>query len=435
MRFSAKDRRIMERRLKDRIPAACRAGVRRAPRYALMVAATIVLSPEAWAKVRAREAEAVFTVTGEKKAERNEYTKVYTKEELSKTLPKNPLTTLDERILTEVTQLFRRITANQKKKDQRETLEKLRSTEPDPETYKMHLAALKEPPKGRDTNPQSVAMYMTGELSNAVSDQVKSEIDLFQELNSGLDFDMDLAKLFSSSDGGAKPRSGKVRYGLVLKEIVPDKKAPKRAATSAMGHDLEYAGHADVEWTIGPVAEPAGEKLFNLRNYAAVKPEAPKKESLWSRIKLPKPGFKGRATPQNLGNIAKVDGDNLPQWKIEIDQVEGLYQLDYYTKPDGEKITAEHTVKVPVAGTVELGRRFNDNFEVVQTSAYNILYDKRLPLVSIHYMNIEERYSGSVGKKFDGHAVSVAVRGKAKGVVADEATRPETYSLKYTTRF
>jgi hypothetical protein len=109
--------------------------------------------------------------------------------------------------------------------------------------------------------------------------------------------------------------------------------------------------------------------------------------------------------------------------------------MTYRTKMDGDRLSLEHAFKVPLAGTVALGRRFTDSWEVIETSAYNILYDKRLPLLSVHHMNIEQRYKADLAKSYGNHTVGVEARGEAKGELEDETTRPEAFSLTYTNKF
>jgi hypothetical protein len=58
-----------------------------------------------------------------------------------------------------------------------------------------------------------------------------------------------------------------------------------------------------------------------------------------------------------------------------------------------------------------------------------------MPLLSVHYLNIEQRYAADLGTTVGGTSVSVTARNKAKGVVDDEAKRPESYSVNVTKSF
>ena len=90
MRFSAEDRRQLARRIKNRLPAALTSiRLRRIPQLMLVISATVFLTPEAKAKIEANEVTPVFT-------------KIYSKEELQKKLPPNPVSNLGDRILAEV---------------------------------------------------------------------------------------------------------------------------------------------------------------------------------------------------------------------------------------------------------------------------------------------------------------------------------------------
>src|SRR5690606_31869305 len=138
--------------------------------------------------------------------------------------------------------------------------------------------------------------------------------------------------------------------------------------------ELDYAGHADVTWTIGPLEDQEGERLFNIRP-----PKETKGDSLWHSLRIPEAAFTGKMTPVNFDNLAAIKSeDNLPGWRIEIRQIEDYYILTHITDSKGKKQSEEHTFKVPIVGTLEVGRRFDEEFQVIQTSAYNILIDKRM---------------------------------------------------------
>src|SRR5690606_23849226 len=100
------------------------------------------------------------------------------------------------------------------------------------------------------------------------------------------------------------------------------------------------------------------------------------------------------------------------------------------------------TFKVPVVGTLEVGRRFDDKFHVIQTSAYNILVDKRMPLVSVHYMNMEQRLVGSFAAVYDGHTLELSGSSQGSGTAPTGLSKSkrikymsERYGLKYSKKF
>ena len=125
----------------------------------------------------------------------------------------------------------------------------------------------------------------------------------------------------------------------------------------------------------------------------------------------------------------------MPSWLLSLSQTEGYYNMTHRTEFGGKKVSTEHLFRTPVAGSIEVGRRFSDNWDVLQTSAYNILYDKRMPLLSVHYLNVEQRYSADLGTNIGNTSISVSARNEAKGPIKVEADRPESYSVNVTKSF
>jgi hypothetical protein len=457
MRISAEERRQLNRRLRHRLPQAFRRKLKQLPELVLIVAATFVVSPKAWAQVQAGKLKPTLVTITPKNAAKTPtvgsarieatkvatppktFTKNYTKEELNQKVPKNPVISMQDRIMDELTGLLDRMAKNQSGSSQTSAREKLLTKEPTKDEYLLSLAAMKEEPTSRNPSGDSLRLFLGGEVQKAGSERVKKKINLLDSFNSGMTFDLKIDEIFAE-----KPKEherGEVRYGLILEDITPDRDAPKRAAVTEMGNELQFAGHADVKWTIGPVREKPGRKLFKVENVArseANKDKADGKPSLWSRLRVPKAAISGSITPKNFDNLTKVSQENMPQWEVQAGQVEGYYNLTYVTKTNGERLSETHEVKVPLIGETAIGRRFDDHFQVIQTSAYNILVDKRLPLLSVHYLNVEDRYKGDLTFAFGKNKrkkISISGTGKAKNAATDKEKGTETYDLSYGEEF
>jgi hypothetical protein len=442
MRFDGQDRRMADRRLKNRIPEALKMGLRGAPKVAIIIAATVFVTPEALAKIEGGKAEPLFVMKTDNNAQAKVVEKTYSKAELGKKMPANPIAGMKERIISEMNSLINSVIKNNTSGRSRGKIEKFKPNSYSAYEYNLHIAALKTPPATNSTDSDGLSSHLTQDMKSAVRNRVRSEFSFLDSFSSGLDFNVDFASIFSGG-GSAEPKSqprGNVKYGLVLKDIKTGK-SPNHAALGSMEDQLEFAGHADVQWTIGPVQEASGRRMFNISEKIQ-KPQGPskaEKKSLWDYVSLPKPSFRGKAAPEGVDGAAEsstVSGNaNLPSWRLELAQEEGLYHLVYRTKSTGEKINGEHTFRVPIYGQFALGRRFDDNWHVYQTSAYNILVDKQAPVVSVHYMNMEQRYKADMGYDFSGHKIGVSGKGKATGKVAKEADRPESYSINYGKQF
>jgi hypothetical protein len=317
-----------------------------------------------------------------------------------------------------------------KQQGRSEDLEFLLDRDPDRIDLLHKLSATGVAPTQTESDGVALRTYLGTEMQTALSQKAKGKVTLLNSFNSGMKLDLDLSEAFAKQE--EKTAEGELRYGLILEDVTPDPNAPERAAISDIHEELQYAGHADVKWSIGPVSEKDKRKLFNVAAPAAAAPgKAEQKESLWSRLRIPKAAFKGQVRPKNFENITKVDGDNMPEWEVKAGQAEDYYNLIYRTKADGAKINAEHEFKIPIVGTAAVGRRFDDRFHVIQTSAYDILVDTRLPLVSVHYMNMEQRYKGDIGFAFgEGKRKKLSVSGRGYA-----ANSKESYALDYTEEF
>lgn len=439
MRITPEQRQMLNRRNLDRLPAAVRASSKGWPALVIVVTTTLFVSPEAWARVQEGKARAmVVTTERPSEAGENAFVKHYTKDELKEQIPANPVVGFDERIAVELTGVINRVGKNMGGKDQREAFDKARTTDPTADQWRVQAAAMADAPEQRKANVEGMRSLLATESQKAATTTAKSKFDLVGKLGGGFKFNLDLKSWFSGDKSGkqtatnaAAAKGGNIRYGLIVEDIVPDLKAPKRAA---VGNDqeLEYAGHAEVKWTIGPIEEAATRRMFEPVSQDGLSG----KSTSAGGLKIPSPNFSGTLTPENLENFAKVDKENMPAWRLDLAQEDGLYSMAYRTKTNGERISVEHMFKLPIAGTIELGRRFSDNFDVVQTSIYNILYDKRMPLLSVHYMDVQQRYMADLTKTFGSHSVGVAARGKAKnteGLKSDEVN--ENYTINYTNQF
>lgn len=448
MRITAEERRLMNRRNKDRIPPALRAAVKALPAFVMVVSTTLFVSPEAWAKVIEGKARAMVVVS-DVDEHGNTFTKRYSKEELQKKMPGNPVIGLDYRIAQEVTGVINQVGTNLGGGDQSKIIADARTSQPAKDDLLFRAATLQEGPSTRHANIEAMRVMLASETQKAASTKAKTKFDFVSKIGAGFKFNLDIKSLFSRS--GAKPsapvaQSGNVRYGLIVEDIVPDLKSPKRAALgSSAAEEMKYAGHAEVRWTIGPISESRNAPIFAPVASSADTVSARKTGSaapghdddLFARVKIPSPNFNGTATPENFENFAKVDKANMPAWRFDLVQEDGYYNMSYRTATNGKRLSVEHNFRIPVAGTVEIGRRFDDKWDVLETSAYNILYAKNAPLLSVHYLPVEDRLKADLNKTYGSHVIGIQGRGKAPepAKLAHPEEAPEAYSLTYTTTF
>lgn len=427
MRFSAEDRRLLARRIRNRLPAALTSlRIPRIPQLMLVLSATIYVTPEALAQIAAQKVTPVF----------KSFDKTYTKEELQQKLPPMPGgPNLGQRIMTELTAAMNLLASRQSGTVQKDAFERLRTKQADKSAWTIHAARMKEAPVSTYSDANAVRAYFGSEIQKATSLQINAKLPEVAKWRKGIAMNLNPKSLFA---GSAPPATGNVRYGLILSEITPARAAYDRVSIGDSTEEMQFAGHADVHWTIGQLSEDQGRRLFSFQE--ELPKAAPQAEpTIWDRFRKPKTGFKTNTRTENGENLLSGEGgQRLPDLRFDFAQEEDLVTLTYRMKPNGKKINQEQNFVLPIAGTLAVGRRFSDNWHVVETSAYNVLFDKNMPLVSVHYMHIEQRYKGEIAKEIDANT-KVAVTGRAKGtggVMADgEGERPEKYTLEFTKTF
>lgn len=437
MLLRGRDRRAFDRRVKSRIPPVLwrfwegRWG--KAPLLVCVLVASVWIVPEAMAQVQGTDTEIVFT-------------KTLTTADLNEKMPVNPVETLGDKIESRVRGLVGSITKNQNARNQG-LLRLVQEGAPmDPRRAAL-LSAAGIPTETPATVDRTLALQQAvrAEAGKALAEEVQKSTPFLRELREGMTFKFDLRRFFSGSSG-APVREGRIRYGLMVKDIVPAGDGAKLASAGrhnqmtdtgvdeGMHEQMRYAGHADVVWTIGPMTEEGSRKLFS---EAMVEPPPAKEPSLLAG-RLPSPSFSTKFEPGNLSSYLTSNTDPHSKGaRMVIAQDQDFYQYVYQSDVKGRKLSEDHAVKVPVAGAMTVGRRYNDQFEAYETSLCNILVDKRAPSLNVHYLDLQKKYKGDMRVAYNGHQVGMAVEmvpGWRPGDAVLE-NPGEKYSVDYMVRF
>lgn len=467
MRLSELDRRKLDLILRNRLAPAYKLSLTTPLLVAISI--SIWLTPDAFARV---EDEAV-QISLEKTfvLEREDDTiRTYSREDLAKKNPEASKSAEDE-ISGQIISVIKSVGESQR------SAKKIKGHRSDNQSTKEYFekAAVGASLEDHDSNadPDAIRNQIGKESANFVARKTIEQTALWKQINKGLDFDLDFSKLFSSRRDPKQPqsKSGKIRYGLVLKDIKPDhslEKARASIGSTLMDDEMEFAGNAEVEWTIGPITdepnrdrlnitkrrlangkEVSEEDLEALREYQAELNEGT--EELEDPIALDKEAatdatvWQTGVTPKFVGNIKPAGKDagealasnKMPGLQITVTQEQGLYE--YMTRtPSAEKAQySEHRFKVPVVGTFSIGRRYNDKMEVISTSAHNVLLTKRLPAVSIHYYDQTEQVVTDLRHEEDNLAITALARTDAKVPDSKKKQRKNQrgYELGVTKRF
>lgn len=447
MRISSRDRDLIDRRLRDRIPPALAAGIKKVPQTTIVVVATLFLTSEAMAKIEAGakpyvaienqdNADVDLGTAENAEQEGRFFEKSYSKEELDKTYPSvNTPPQLKQRLAAEVNGILHQMAHAQRNSTTNHYRKELLTVNPSEEDYFLHLDALKDAPKERKTDGDALRNFWRAETNKAVTKSARKRFNLFDRFKKGLNFNFGFAEIFSPTTTEASSNEapkGKIKYGLVLREINPDPNAPKSAAVGrTTSESFQNAGHAEVEWTIGPLAEESNRSLFNVKAPNLNQP-APMPTTLWGRIKAPSANFRGNIRPNHIEKVDENTQNFRPTFKWDIEQEQGYYQLTYETGSDPKLWHGEHTFRLPLYNGMHIGRRFDDRFELLETGAYNIVVDKHFPVMSIHYLHVQDQLGTDLSYTLSkDDSLTFSARSSANEKETDKEKNYEKYALKY----
>jgi len=386
------------------------------------MAATIYLPQEALAKVQKGEAEIVIT-------------KTFSKEELSATLPANPVPDFTDKIQENVANFFKNTQANQNASGSK--LLEIYNAAPfgvnEEEKYLMDRSTLREVSElktDRKENMDSVRDYLRKEPGKFIGNQIVAKSKLLQSIRSGFNFTLDIGKIFRPKEEAAK---GNIRYGLVIRDIRPGDDAIKKAAIGDRADEMQYAGHADVQWSIGPLDNSGTGKPFAFNEQIGAVPTHEQPASLWDNIKIPSMAFKSAVSPIE-GDYFSMSKDVVPSISYSLTQVDGLYQFNRSSKLNMDTISTEHLVNLPVAEKTHIGRRFDDHWRPLETwgTTHNVIVNKNAPMVGIHYYHLDDRFMAQTNKDLNGHTISFKAEMPSHWKPSLELGHPgEKYSVGY----
>lgn len=402
MRITPLERRALIRRLKNRLPLALRPTAL-GPRLAVVIVTNLWLAPEALAQFRANPANFTLVEQSRTGPEGDDRVKTYTKDELSQKSPANPTPDIGQVVQSQVSSLLQSMGQHQSMGKIMEVYNGAAAK--NKSDFALYAAAMRDD----RLSPQTEGDKLRGNLStvaqNTATDRAMKSNELLSKIKTGFNFSLDIANIFSKK---SKPQQGTVKYGLILQGISPDPNAPDRAAVGeSVEEQMAYAGRAEVLWTIGPINEQSTKPFSDAVSASALQ-QTPK-PSIWSRFKAPSGKFNAKVDPVAVDSLKNGPPAGIPGMAVTMTQEQGLYQIMYQTKANFEKDKVEHQVKAPISGELALGRRYNDNFEVIQTSAFNVLVDKRAPAVNIHYLNLEDRYTADLKASKNRHEFGAGV--------------------------
>jgi len=356
--------------------------------------------------------------------------KSYDKSELRLSCPTNPNRDLGELAAAGAIHMINHLGKSLEAPERRQRVLDLSSKVPPKGTYGAYTLNGSAQPQQKGPDIYGMRSVAGLDIQRVIKTEAKNSPQ-FTALIKMAKVDIKPGSFFAATPAPAAP-SDNLHYGLAVSSITMDSDTPPFASQSDSMEDLHYAGRAKVEWSIEPLTENKRRLIFQ-----DVSPDpAPTSDVTSPYLKLPSPNFSTSATAEGSNDVTRIDARALPTMRFELTQEDGYYNLTYRTNGQGNRIGVEHTLKAPVAGTIKVGRRFDDHYRLLETSAYELLYSPDRPSLNVHQMHIEQRYTADLATRLGvSHTVSITARGEARGRVAQETERPRAYGLNYSHSF
>jgi hypothetical protein len=252
--------------------------------------------------------------------------------------------------------------------------------------YLYRLGTLRELPPRQQGNKAGLATYLRGQSGSVASERISANLPLLTSFKQGLNFDLNFSGTKSAEPSGQKVGQ---RYGLILQDIrigVPDK--PQDLTMRDSSDSELFVSQSKLIWTIGPITEE-NRRLFQ---YEPASFDSLQTQSVWSKINLPSPNMKIKVSPATT-NIQDYVNVREPAYIVNVTQVEGLYQLSYLSRDKDAKSQTNHTIVVPIVGTLTLLRVFDVKGRPTRLEANKVLISEHAPIVNFQFIDAERLYT------------------------------------------
>ena len=403
------------------------------PSFATLVCSGLLLPVGGLATVSEARPREFGLPVGASSAAPDDAIKYWSKSELRQSMPAVSQSRADD-LYKATTAVLNRMAGTFTDPLRRQRLDSLQSARYDASAYTTALVVGKTLPSGpdKDSQVQGMRSFLGLEAQRAIRTEVKSTWRGYDRLINMARVNLNLSATGDDRDHAVA--APPVRYGLIVKDIIPDQHSPRLAALSDSYDELNYAGHATVKWTIGPVTDSARRPISSPPTEPAAEKEDPDLRQ-W----LPSPKFHTNVTTdETVDDPTRLMDKNatLPSLRWEVVQDDGLYKAVYRSTGQGQRLGLEHQVSLPVSGTLRLTQRVDDKGNAIESSASGLLVDSKLPAIGVRQHHLEKRYGADFGYSFPGqHGLTISGRGRSQIPTARPEDAPERYDLIYSHQF
>jgi hypothetical protein len=340
-------------------------------------------------------------------------------------------------------------------------LQELKNGDPDgsEEAYRRNLLA-------GDFDATYESKINAGALGQLFSEQYQAEftkrywsdLDFFKNFQQGLDF----------SVGGEEQPAKEMpqlplRYGLILEDVREPENLTLHASLGSddMG-EWQMAARAQPVWTIGPIDEDDMEMrradipVYVIRHDDATK--TPRLEYLGvingsqraerkledrdiytflKSISYPSHEFRTRVRPRGMPSPSQLSAREMPGVEVQLTQVQNFYSMSYFTVNGVEKERVEHRVWVPITGKLAIHRKFDEDFNALETQIDNILVLEGMPSLCLNRNDVTGDIKTILRIEKNAHTIALSAETPAGRKLYDNHLRSEAekYEISYRWHF
>ena len=277
-----------------------------------------------------------------------------------------------------------------------------KSTEPTKKTWVDRLTVLNGDPGAHGyADDEGIRLHLNGQARKSLEANFKESFPIFEEIRKGVSFNLSLNSTRSKSGNGASSDIPRIRYGLVVDDIIPNKGPSLASLGTIQDTDFSYAAPATVIYSVDKLEEPTTTTVFQRPSEEVG--DASSTDSLTAGIastglKIPRPDLTVRfdaANPEDSvsDNIA---GSAMPGARVTLSQIDGLVATQVVTNSHLGKQSVTHEIKIPIKGEAAIMRKFDEKFKPVQTSALNLLATTEAPKLNVHYLHQDDKFKGEL---------------------------------------
>ena len=252
-------------------------------------------------------------------------------------------------------------------------------------TRKMATLSYDPDQSRRQVNESLMRQTLLAQSQKAVEVTLKREFPIFERFRTGLTFNLNYSK--------RELNSQKIRYGLIERDIIPNRQPIPLAAYGSMDElDRAYATPAHVIYTIDRIDQTEVHSVFpdsDLANESRVD-----QKFNWDRLPRAKVVLKIDGGGHE-GSINEASSQGLPiGLRLKLVQSDGLISSQVIIGDASVEKTLLTEVCLPLPGGFKISQKFDHRFSLSEVVARSVLEDKLNSQINLGYSRASQNIRG-----------------------------------------